>query len=127
MEARQSLGTPVQLDCCSAIHVAILNADNRPGIISVQIVFSNKSAEANPRNKADRIQPNLVLGSMVLHSSEIRPIPLNRPPVEEVLNFPIPRTARGARFDEIAVVIQPSWEHSLAGAQIAVQQFTLVP
>jgi hypothetical protein len=118
MEAHQHLGTSLYTDCCSEIRVAIQNADNRGGMISLEVLLRDTGAVGTPA------QP---LGSLVIPSSEARRIALNRPPVNEVLAFPIPTKVRGRRFDEITVRIKPAKERSLAGPQVAIQEFLLVP
>jgi hypothetical protein len=39
----------------------------------------------------------------------------------------MPAAARGSRFDEIQVVIKPSFERELAGSKVAIQNFVLIP
>jgi hypothetical protein len=114
MEAHQMLGSPLRMDCCSAIRVSIRNGDNRVGKISVAVVLKQK----------DNSQ---LLGVQALKSSVVPGIALDRPPVDEVLTFAIPASARGKQFDEIAVVIQGASERSRAGAKVSIQEFTLVP
>ena len=116
MEAHQHLLTPIKMSCCRAIHLAIQNADNRPGTISVEILLKDTASKA--------IQS---LGDRVIPSSEDRQISLTRPPVDEILNFPFPTHNRARQFDEITVVIRPARERALAGAHIAIQHFKLIP
>jgi hypothetical protein len=118
MEAHQYLDTPIKADCCSAIRLAIRNADDRPGAIFIEVLL---------KDTASKVSPAQSLGSLVLPSSEERHISLNRPPVDEVLSFPFPPGAHGKQFDEIIVAIKPAKERARTGAHTAVQHFELVP
>ncbi|RXH57483.1 hypothetical protein [Granulicella sibirica] len=119
MEAHQSLGAPLSVSCCSALRVALQNADNRLGAIDVEILLTDKTSTKNPSAES--------LGTLAIASSEAQTISLTRPPINEVLTFPIPASAHGKEFDEITVRIKPSKERSRAGAHIAIQHFELVP
>jgi hypothetical protein len=116
MEAHQHLVTPIKMGCCRAIHLAIQNADNRPGAIFVEILLKDRASKATQS-----------LGELVIPSSKDRSTSLSRPPVDEVLNFPFPTHNRTRQFDEITVVIKPARERALAGAHIAIQHFKLIP
>jgi len=118
MEAHQYLGASLNTDCCTEIRVAIQNADNRSGTISLEVLLKDTGAIRTPAQS---------LGSVVIPSSEARRIAINRPPVNEVLAFPIPAKVSERRFDEITVLIKPAKERSLAGPQVAIQEFVLVP
>jgi len=116
MEAHQHLVTPIKMSCCRAIHLAIQNADNRPGAIFVEILLKNTTSKATQS-----------LGDLVIPSSEDQNISLTRPPINETLSFPFPTRNRARQFDEITVVIKPARERALAGAHIAIQHFKLIP
>ena len=114
MEAHQMLGSPISMDCCSAMRVSIRNGDKRVGAIDVELVLRQKGRSQS-------------LGTEVLRSSVVPAIALDRPPVDETLTFAVPALARGKQFDEIAVVIKAARERSRAGARLAVRDVTLVP
>ena len=118
MEAHQHLGKAIELRCCSEIDVAITNADTRPGRIMLGLRLTDSTA---PRT------PSRFLDLQVIASSDVEHIPLSRPPVGEVLRFPIARGGAMRRFDEITVIFLPEWQHSQRGAKVAIQNFTLVP
>lgn len=118
MEAHQYLGSSLSTDCCKEIRVAIQNADNRGGTISLEVLLKDTGAIGTPAQS---------LGSLVIPSSEARQIAINRQPVNEVLAFPISAKVHERRFDEITVLIKPAKERSLAGPQVAIQEFRLVP
>ena len=117
MEAHQTLSSYLSADCCRALRVDLINADNRLGAIQLELILRDTSGKSH----------SLSLGSLPIPSSQLQKIPFNRPPVHESLNFQLPVTANGEQFDEITVIIKPSRERSLAGSQIAIQNFTLIP
>ena len=106
------------VDCCHAMRVDLLNGDNRPGPIRIELLLGEKSGKPGS---------SLLLGSIEIPSSQLPHIALNRPPVPESLRFPMPTKAHGRRFDEITVIIRPSTGRALAGSKIAIQDFVLVP
>jgi hypothetical protein len=118
MEAHQTLPTPISGDCCHALRIDLLNGDDRPGPIRIELLLRDTSGKAGS---------SLLLGSIAIPSSQLQHIALNRPPVPESLRFQMPAKARGRRFDEITVVIKPSSDRALAGSKIAIQNFVLVP
>ena len=118
MAAHQSLGTPIQVSCCSMFRIDLVNADDRPGALAIEVQLSDSRAKGSK---------TLSLGSMVLHSSDASRVFLNRPPVEETLNFRLSSIPQGSQFDEITVFIKPARERSLAGVRVAIKDFVLVP
>ena len=118
MEAYQNLGTSIDLKCCSEIDVAITNADVRPGTIALGIRLADSSSIGEPSQD---------LGERTIVSSKAAQIPLNRPPVEEVLRFPIPRPTTIHRFNEITIVFLSARERARGGAKVSIQSFTLIP
>jgi hypothetical protein len=118
MEAHQALLNPISADCCRAMRVDLLNGDDRPGTIRIELRL---------RDTSNNSGSSLLLGSIAIPSSQLQHIALNRPPVPESLRFQMPSKAHGMRFDEITVVIKPSSDRALAGSKIAIENFVLVP
>jgi hypothetical protein len=118
MEAYQNLGTAIDLGCCSEIDVAITNADVRPGTIALAIRLADSDSIG---------EPSLDLGERTIQSSNAPQIPLNRPPVDEILRFPIPRSTIIHQINEITIVFLSSRERARAGAKVSIQSFTLIP
>jgi hypothetical protein len=118
MEAHQTLLSPISGDCCHAMRIDLLNGDDRPGTIRIELLLRDTSGKPGS---------SLLLGSIAIPSSQLQHIALNRPPVPESLRFQMPAKARGRRFGEITVVIKPSSDRALAGSKIAIQNFVLVP
>jgi len=117
MEAHQPLHRPMALSCCRSLRVQVKNGDNVPGKISLEVVLRDTSKHGG----------TVSLGTIVLPSSAVSPMPLHRAPVEEALTFKVPAEARGKTFNEIAVRITPERGRSLAGAQVAIENFVLQP
>jgi hypothetical protein len=118
MAAHQALGTPIEMSCCSVFRVELVNADDRPGALAIEVQLKNSAS------KESKI---VSLGSMVLRSSDASRVFLNRPPVEEVLNFRLSSVPRGRRFNEITVYIRPARERAMAAVRVAIKDFVLVP
>jgi hypothetical protein len=118
MEAHQNLGSSIDLACCSEIDVAITNADARPGKIALGIVLTDSNSIQRPWR---------TLGEQTIVSSEADQIPINRPPVKEILRFPISRSTTMRRFNEITIVFLPAKERARGGAKVSIQSFTLIP
>jgi hypothetical protein len=119
MEAHQPLGHELAMSCCRSLRVDVKNADNVPGAIAMEVLLRDTKSPKNGRAVS--------LGTVVLATSTVSPMPLQRPPVDDTVTFRLPRGARGATFNEITVRIKPSRERSLAGAQVAIRDFALQP
>jgi len=123
MEAHQKLADPIDLGCCSAIHLVVQNADRREGAIALEL-WVKKRAVTPPANH--------YLGTMTIPSSEHSPgissdaedAPA---PPEEKLVFPVPAAMEGVQFDEITVVVRSAPARARTGAQIAIRRFVLQP
>ncbi len=118
MAAHQTLMHPIKMDCCKALLVELINADDRPGAITLEVWLRDSSTQAHS---------TLLLGSAVIPSSTAHSISLNRAPVNEVLAFNFPPENHGKSFDEITLLIKPAWERALAGSKVAIKDFVLVP
>jgi hypothetical protein len=118
MEAHQNLGSSIDLACCSEIDVAITNADTRPGKIALGIVLTDSNSTGKPWR---------TLGEQTIVSSAADQIPMNRPPVKEILRFPISRSATMRGFNEITIIFLPAKERARGGAKVSIQSFTLIP
>jgi len=118
MEAHQVLPSSIMTDCCKALRVELVNADNRPSAITIEIWLRDTSLKSGP---------TLSLGSVVIPSSKAHSISLKRSPINEVLTFRLPPGPHGSKFDEITLMIKPAWERTLAGSQVAIRNFVLVP
>ena len=112
MEAHQRLPQEMVANCCRELELNVVNADAVPGTISVEVVLGNSAKKAQ----------SVSLGSKVLVSSTVSPMPLKRAPVHETLTFQIPRGERQA-FNEITVRVKPEILRSLAAPQVGIESF----
>jgi hypothetical protein len=122
MEAHQSLGKPIAMSCCNSLRVNVTNADNVPGTIAIEVLIRDTTSRKNLA---------VSLGTAVLASSTVSPMPLKRAPVEDSVTFQMPRGqplgAKGRTFNEITVRLKPERSRSLASAQVAIKNFVLQP
>ncbi len=113
MEAHQRLPKEMEADCCRALQLNVVNADAVPGTISIEVLL---------RDSSRKPVASVSLGSKVLTSSTVSPMPLKRAPVHETLTFQIPRGERQA-FNEITVKVKPEMGRRLAAPEVAVESF----
>lgn len=118
MQAHQNLGLPIDLNCCSEIDVAITNADTRPGVIALALRLTDSISVARSiRTLSDR----------TILSTAATQIPINRPPVKEILRFPIPHSASMCQFNQIDVLYHPAKDRARGAAKVSIQSFSLIP
>jgi hypothetical protein len=116
MEAHQHLPKEMEANCCRALQLNVVNADAVPGSISVEVQL---------RDSGRKTASTVWLGSKVLASSTVSPMPLKRAPVHETLTFQIPRGSKGSKFDEITVKVKPEMGRTLAAPQVGIESFAL--
>jgi hypothetical protein len=119
MEAHQPLDREIALSCCRSLRVDVKNADNVPGSIAVEVLLRDRLASKKTLAVS--------LGTVVLPSSTVSPMPLQRPPVDDKVTFHLPHAARIKTFNEITVRIKPESSRSLAGAKVGIKDFVLQP
>jgi hypothetical protein len=118
LEARQNLGTLIDLACCSDIRVAIQNTDRYPGTVWLELILRNTTLPDTPSQS---------LGTAMVASTRPWTQGGKRPAASEVLSFNVPRDLKLRQFDEVSVVFQLSPRRSNVGAKIGIERFTLVP
>jgi hypothetical protein len=111
MEAHQRLAREMDMSCCRAMRLNLVNADAVPGSITLEVQFRDGHGYV------------LSAGRKVLPSSVVSPMPLHRAPVHETLVFQIPRAAKGKQIDEITVKVQPERSRSLAAPEVGIESF----
>jgi hypothetical protein len=117
MEAHQNLGTFIDVDCCSAIEVAIRNADRYPGSVLMDLQLGDSHTPAKPPLS---LGPLPVLSTQPWH-------PGYQPKMDETLSFRIPASPPMPRFDEFTVKFQMSRFRGNHSPGIAIERFVLVP
>lgn len=118
MEAHQSFPLALPLHTASMLRLDLVNADTRPGTIAVEVILRSRSFSGSHA---------LSLGSAALPSSTSPTLDLTRAPVHEALRFTLPRRLRGRSIDEISIRLLPEPSRARGGAEIAVQDFALLP
>ena len=114
MEAHQRLAKPLEASCCRALQLNVVNADAVPGKITLDVFL--REANGKPGS-------TVLLGSKLLASSTVSPMPLHRAPVQETVVFEIPRGAKGKKFDEITVKVRPESSRALGAPEVAIESF----
>jgi hypothetical protein len=118
MEAHQKLEHPVDLLCCSAIQIAISNADHYPGTVMLELVLTN----ATPQGTQSLVLGTAEVASWPRWSSRGR-----YGAVSESLNFDVPRVTFLREFNEIGVVFHLDHFRNDRSAKISIERFFLVP
>ena len=118
MEAHQLFPLPLRLGKASILRLDVVNADLRPGAITISVLLHPSDA---PRGMS------VLLGSLVLPSSTTSVIGLEHAPVHEALRFAIPDRLRGRSTDEISVRLLSAPSRAIGAAKVSVQDFALLP
>jgi hypothetical protein len=117
MEAHQNLGTFIDTSCCSAIEVAIRNADRYPGSVLVDLLLGDSHQAA---------KSPVSLGALpVLSTTPFHPGVQHE--MAEVLSFRMPATRVIPKFDEFTVKFELSRSRGNHSPGIAIERFVLVP
>lgn len=113
MEARQKLERPIDVRCCRAIRVTVLNADREPGGVALELFLLS-----GPRP--------YTLGKVALTSRpDVRSDPVI--PAREELEFTVPSSVPLQTFDEWRVVFHRHVLRVDKSARVAIERFTLLP
>lgn len=116
MEARHKLERAISTRCCRRMEVAILNADRRPGTISLELLLID-GAQRHTRQS---------LGLAPVTSAP--DLKADRPaPVPETLEFQFPSAPRLDQFDEIRMIFRRTVDRADKSARISIERFVLLP
>lgn len=118
MQARQNLGTVVDLSCCQSIRIGIRNSDRYPGTVSIELVLTDTTSPS---------RPSVSLGRKPVRSTRPWMLYDHRPPTNEVLEYAVPASSRIHRFDEVMVIFWLDRDRSFAAAKMDIENFVLVP
>lgn len=108
MEAHQNLGRHLDISCCAAFDVDIVNVDPHPGSVFVEVRLGHMSLGVQP-----------VQSSVFPQFGETKPR-------HETLHFPI-SAGRFGSFDEITVRFHLIPPRGTRSARMAIQRFVLRP
>jgi hypothetical protein len=117
MEAHQTLPDPVDMDCCREIQLVLKN-DPSLGASEVGLSLTDSHSPG-------KITQNLGIKYIGLDSTAQRVG--DGPFSEETLSFPIPKSAKIKKFDQITVILFPDPKHLTAGRKVAVERFIMIP
>ena len=118
MEARQNFGSLIELSCCRALELVIANGDRRPGTVALELILTNTRLPG---------QPSQSLGIVPVNST-LRWFPGDeRPPVKEILTFPLPAQLAIQSFDEAIIRFVLQSPREPWSAKIAIERFRLIP
>lgn len=112
MEAHQRLEHPIRADCCRAIRIAVMNVDEYPGTISLELALADS-----------RAKPPV---SVSLGRVKLKSYPVSRAPVSEFVGFPVPAGLR-REFNELQVVMHRDPVRGDKSARLSIERFLLVP
>ncbi len=118
VEAHQNLGGPINLACCREVEIEIRNADHYPGTVSVELLVRDTRLAGKPSRS---------LGTADISADRTAKLYDDRPPGNEVLNFPISGQSPVHRFDEFTVVFRLTPNRSLLAPRIGIEKFILLP
>ena len=118
MEARENLGSLIDLACCSRIQVAIRNADHYPATVSLELVLINSTLPGKPSQS---------LGTALVTSKRPWKWHDKSPPANETLNFALPAKPSLRRFDEVRIVFRIAAARADTGPRIAIDRLVLIP
>ncbi len=107
MEARQNLGSSIDLSCCSRIEVAIHNLESKSATMPIRIELILEDSTTR-----------------VSHTLETLPVDGSE---YQVLSFPVTGTAGLTRFDQFTVRVRRTWMLATESARISVVRFVLIP
>lgn len=119
MEARQNLGSLIDLNCCSRIEIALHNADRFPDSVALQLYVRNTSLT---------IPAELSLGTAMVQSKPTWNSGGDPQPCTETLAFLVPAVHPWIQqFDEFRIVFRLMQYRAPQSAAISLDGFTLVP
>ena len=115
MEARQNLGSQIDLHCCGAIEVEVENADSRPETVAIELTLRSTSAPGEPYE------------SLGMQQLLVRAPTPDVPVIEQTLSFRVPNHIKLRTFDELTIRFRLKWWRGDQSAKIAISRFVLVP
>ncbi len=109
MEAHQSLGSPFNMSCCRGIQLSITNRNRFPGSVAIELILVDTFETGKPFQ---------TLGMLPVRSAY---------GMDEVLEYPIPRSSAIRQFDEFTIRFHRPYMHAQESANIAIDGFVLKP
>lgn len=110
MEARQNLGTFIDISCCRAIQVVAKSAEAVPESVWLELTI---------RDSDDRNVPAQSLGRV--------PVPPSESPASVTLSFLLPNDLPLRRFDELVAIFHMARYRAWKAAKVGIERFVLEP
>jgi len=117
MEAHQKLETPIDVGCCRAMQLEVLNADRYPGTLRLELVLLDTEHGAP-------IPLSLGIAPVTSHPDISQDPPLL---AREMLEFSVPADPDIDQFNEFKVVFHRAGSRLDKSAKISIERFVLLP
>ena len=118
MEARENVGSLIDLNCCKTIQVIITNGDRHPGTVSLELILVNTTVAERPSQSLGKVPVNSTL--------HWKPAD-HRLPVTEILSFSIPPHSAIERFDELVIRFELGSPRQNRSAMMAIDRLRFIP
>ena len=110
MEARQNLGTYIDISCCRAIQVVAKSAESVPESVWLELTI---------RDSGDKTAPAQSLGRM--------PVPPSERPAPVTMLFLLRNDLPLRRFDELVAIFHMARYRAWKAAKVGIERFVLQP
>ncbi len=110
MEARQNLGTYIDIACCRAIQVVAKSAEPVPESVWLELTIRDSANETAPAQSLGRV-----------------PVPPSQGPASVTMSFKLPDDLPLRRFDELVVVFHMARYRAWKAAKVGIERFVLQP
>jgi hypothetical protein len=117
MEAHQKLETPIDVRCCRAMELEILNADRYAGTLRLELILLNSEHGAP-------LTLSLGTAPVTSHPDMSQDPAL---PAFETLEFSVPPEPAIDQFDEFKVVFRRAGQRMDKSAKVSIERFVLLP
>jgi len=117
MEAHQKLETPIDVRCCRAVQIEVLNADHYPGSLLLELVLLDTEHGAP-------IPLSLGTALVTSHPDTSRDPVV---PAREMLEYAVPADPSIDQFNELKVVFRRAGQRMDKSAKVSVERFVLLP
>ena len=122
MQAHQHLSTPLPLECCRELAVAVENRDSQSTGVVLGVMLTDSTAPG---------KPSMILGEQAILSSQANHPATTAGVARETLRFPISAQSGQSRhlrqFDQIDFLIVPDRSYAQSGAKIAIRTLEFIP
>ena len=111
MQARQSIGRPIDMRCCRSIEVVVRGGDREPEAVAIELILLNSSAAQN--------------NSQTLGAETLASAPSGGKSAS--FRFAMPQHAAIRSFDGLLVWFHLEPPRSRRSATVSIERFDLIP